>query len=108
MITADFKTKGGRIFKGIISGHAEFADSNDIVCASVSAVSFAVLNAVENIVGVSFGYETDNGYLLFVMPSDLQPNEQARVDDLLSTLYLYLTELEKDYKENIKVSKTEV
>lgn len=108
MITADFQTKGGRIFKGTVSGHAGYAETNDIVCASVSAVSFAVLNGIEKILGVSFGYEIDDGYLFFVMPDDLQPELLGRVSDLLDTLYLYLAELQKDYKENIKVSKTEV
>lgn len=108
MITADFHTKGGRIFKGTVKGHADFAQTNDIVCASVSAVSFAILNGIENVLGVSFGYEVSDGYLFFVLPDDLQPDTLGRVSDLLDTFYLYLTELEKEYKENIKVSKTEV
>ncbi|MBQ6998802.1 MAG: ribosomal-processing cysteine protease Prp [Clostridia bacterium] len=108
MIKVEIETKGGRIVKGIISGHAEFAESNDIVCASVSAVSFAILNGIENVLGIPFGYETADGYLYFTMPDDLEPHLADRVSDLLNTLYLYLLELEKQYGKNIRVSKTEV
>ena len=108
MIKANFESKGGRIFKGTISGHANFADANDIVCASVSSVSFAILNGIENVIGLTFGYEVRDGFLTFVMPDDMQPQQADRVGDLLDTFYLYLIELEKDYQDNIKVSKTEV
>lgn len=108
MIKVDIGTKSGKIVKGTISGHAGFAESNDIVCASVSSVAFAILNGIENVVGVPFGYETADGYLYFTIPDDLQPHLADRVQDLLKTLYLYLLELEKQYGKNIKVSKTEV
>lgn len=108
MIKVELKTKSGRIVSGTISGHAEFAESNDIVCASVSAVSFAILNGIENVLNVPFGYETRDGYLYFTMPDDLDPLKADRVSDMLETLYLYLIELENQYKENIKVTKTEV
>ncbi len=108
MIKVIFESKNGSFVKGEISGHAEFSDENDIVCASVSAVAFAVFNGIENVVGTQFGYEVKDGYLSFVMPDDLKPDTRKRVDDLLNTLYLYLIELERQYKQNIKVSKTEV
>ena len=108
MIKVDFKTKGGKIVQGTIKGHAQYAESDDIVCASVSSVAFAILNGIENVVGVSFGYETNDGYLYFTMPDDLKPLQAERVNDFLETLYLHLKELENQYKENIKVSKTEV
>ena len=108
MIKVNLKSKGGSIIAGEISGHAEFAEENDIVCASVSAVSFAVFNGIENVVGIDFGYEVRDGFLYFTIPDDLDAPARCRVDDLLNTLYLYLVELERQYKENIKVSKTEV
>ena len=108
MIKVELKTKSGNIVSGTISGHAEFAETNDIVCASVSAVSFAILNGIEKVLDVPFGYEVKDGYLYFTMPDDLTPQTADRVSDLLDTLYLYLIELENQYKENIKVSKTEV
>lgn len=108
MIKVELKTKSGRIVSGVISGHAEFAEANDIVCASVSAVSFAILNGIENVLNIPFGYETKDGYLYFTMPDDLQPHQAEKVSNLLDTLYLYLIELENQYQENIKVSKTEV
>ncbi len=108
MIKVELKTKGGRIVSGTVRGHAEFAEANDIVCAAVSAVAFAILNGIENVLCQPFGYEAEDGYLHFVMPEDMQPRQADRVSDLLDTLYLYLIELESQYKENIKVSKTEV
>ena len=108
MIRVIIETKNGSIVKGEIKGHAAYSESNDIVCASVSAVAFTVLNGIENVAGISFGYEQKDGYLLFVMPDDMDPEQRKRADDLLNSFYLYLLELEKQYKENIKVSKTEV
>ena len=108
MIKVELKTKDGNIVKGTISGHAGFAETNDIVCASVSSVAFAILNGIENVIGVPFGYETDDGYLYFTMPDDLEPSQADRVSDLLDTLELYLLELENQYRDNIKVFKTEV
>jgi len=108
MIKVDIKTKNGSIVRGEFSGHAMFSDTNDIVCASVSSVVFATLNGIENIIGISFVYEVKDGYLLFIMPDNIEPNKKQRVDDLLNTLYLYLVELEKQYEVNIKVVKTEV
>ncbi len=108
MISVELKTKSGRIISGTISGHAEYSEENDIVCASVSAVSFAVLNGIENVLHIPFGYETKDGFLYFTMPEDLTPQQADRVDDFLTTLYLYLVELENQYDENIRVTKTEV
>ena len=108
MIKVEFFTKDGKIKSATIEGHANFSDENDIVCASVSSVTFAILNGIENIIGVSFGYETKDGYLYFTMPDDLNPSDADKVDILLETLYLHLIELEKQYQENIIVSKTEV
>lgn len=108
MIKVIIETKNGSIVKGEIKGHANFSESNDIVCASVSAVAFAILNGIENVAGITFGYEQKDGYLLFVLPDDMDPVQRKRADDLLDSFYLYLIELEKQYKENIQVSKTEV
>ena len=35
--------------KIIISGHANYSDSNDIVCASVSSIMYTTVNAILNI-----------------------------------------------------------
>ena len=108
MIKVNFDSKDGSIIAGEISGHAGYAEENDIVCASVSAVAFAVFNGIENVVGVDFDGDVRDGFLSFTIPDDLDTPTRYRVDDLLDTLYLYLVELERQYKENIKVSKTEV
>ncbi len=108
MIKAEFFTKKGNIVKFVIDGHAGFSDGDDIVCASVSSVAWAVLNGLENVAGIKFGYETGEGYIYFVLPEDITKNDQKNAGLLLDTLYLYLTELEDQYPDYISLTKLEV
>ncbi len=108
MIKADFFTKEGNIVKFVIDGHAGYSDGDDIVCASVSSVAWAVLNGLENVAGIKFGYETGEGYIYFVLPEEINQNDQKKAGLLLDTMYLYLKELEDQYPDYISLTKLEV
>ena len=56
MIRVDIFRKKNNIVKLEMDGHAEYSEGDDIVCASASSVAFAVLNGIENVVGVNVGY----------------------------------------------------
>ena len=85
-----------------------FSDENDIVCAAVSAVTHLVLNGIENVVGVSFGYETEDGYLYFVLPEDVSLADREKLNVLLDSMFLFLINLEKQYSDNITIIESEV
>ena len=67
-----FRDKHGNIAKFECEGHSGYAETgSDIVCASVTSVIYAAMNGIENVLGISFGYEQGDGYILCVMPEDL-------------------------------------
>lgn len=108
MIRVDIFTTNSNITKIEMNGHAEFSDGDDIVCASASSVAFACLNGIEKVINVKFGYETGDGYLLFVLPDDLDRQTQDKVNILTETFALYIKELEAQYPAHVKVTELEV
>lgn len=103
-----YRNKNKDIVKAVFEGHSLFSDENDIVCAAVSAVTHLVLNGIENVVGVSFGYETEDGYLYFVLPEDVSLADREKLNVLLDSMFLFLINLEKQYSDNITIIESEV
>lgn len=109
MVTVKVLRKNGAMCGMELSGHAGYSDGgDDLVCAAVSSVSFAICNGMEKLAGVSFGYQTDDGYLYFVLPDDLDEDAQQKTQLLLGTLYLFLQELAGQYSGNIRLVESEV
>ena len=108
MIKAEFFTKKGSIVKFVLDGHAGYSDGDDIVCASVSSVAFAVLNGIENVLHIDFGYETGDGYLFFVLPEDVEETDRKHINILLDSMYLFFKETESQYPDNVQISELEV
>lgn len=104
-----FRDKEGNIVKFVCDGHTDYAgEGHDIVCASVSAVAFAVLNGIEKVLGVDFGYETGDGYLFFVLPDDVEKTDRKNINILLDTMYLFFKEIQSQYPDNVQISELEV
>ena len=91
---------GNRQLAGFeIRGHADFADiGKDIVCASVSSAALMAANTITEIIGAKADANADNGAMLFMVD---EPCE--RTETVLKGLELHLTELAKQYPENIKI-----
>lgn len=104
-----FRDSSENIIKMQISGHTGYSEEgSDIVCASVSSVVFMALNGIEKVLGIDFGYETDDGYLFFVLPEDLDDDDRKNINILLDSMYLFLTDLQKQYSGNICITELEV
>ena len=104
-----FRDKLGNIAKFECSGHSDYAEiGSDIVCASVTSVIYAAMNGIENVLGIIFGYEQSDGYILCVMPEELNEIETKHINILLESMFLFLKELEKQYPHNVSVSELEV
>lgn len=101
-----YRNNSSDIVKFIIDGHSEFADENDIVCSAISSVSYMVLNGIEKILNVKFGYEKKDGYLMFVLPEDVDKRNEVNI--LLDSMYLFLKSLEEQYPDNISIKEPEV
>lgn len=82
-----------------IKGHANYDDyGKDIVCASVSSIVITTINAVIEFDSESIYYEDLNNRILI---------EKLKDDDitnkLINNMIELLEELEKSYKDNIKI-----
>ena len=91
---------GNRQLAGFeIRGHADFADiGEDIVCASVSSAAFMAANTVTEIIGSDADVNADSGAMSLLVK---EPCE--RTVTVLKGLELHLTELSKQYPDNIKI-----
>ena len=82
-----------------IKGHANYDDyGKDIVCASVSSIVITTINAIIEFDPESIYYEALNNRILI---------EKLKDDDitnkLINNMIELLEELEKSYKDNIKI-----
>lgn len=82
-----------------IKGHANYDDyGKDIVCASVSSIVITTINAIIEFDPESIYYENLNNRILI---------EKLKDDDitnkLINNMIELLEELEKSYKDNIKI-----
>ena len=108
MIKVDIFYHNANVCKIEMDGHADYSDGEDIVCASASSVAFACLNGIEKVINVKFGYETGDGYLLFVLPDKLDKQVQDKVNILTETFVLFIKDLEAQYPANVTVTELEV
>ena len=82
-----------------IKGHAMFAESgSDVVCAAVSSAAYMAANTLTEIVGAKADASAQDGMMRVIL---IQPDEQT--ETVLRGLELHLTELSKQYPENIKI-----
>ncbi len=91
---------GNRQLKGFeISGHAMFAESGrDVVCAAVSSAAYMAANTITDVIGADAVAEAGEATMRVELNN---PNEQAEA--VLKGLELHLTELSKQYPQNIKI-----
>ena len=81
-----------------ISGHANYADSNDIVCASVSSIMYTTVNAILNINDQAITFEDDNNKCTITIKS-----HDDITDKLIDNMMILLTELKDKYPSNIEI-----
>ncbi len=91
---------GNRQLTGFeIRGHADFADiGEDIVCASVSSAAYMAVNTVTEIIGANADASADSGAMSLKIYESCE-----RTETVLKGLELHLTELSKQYPDNIKI-----
>lgn len=86
------------------SGHSMSAPKGeDLICAFVSSACLMTANTVTEITGAEAEACADDGYMKLEIK-----NSAGSAQDILNGLKLHLTELQKDYPENINVIISEV
>ena len=104
MIRIEF-FKSGDMLKGFeCKGHTGLADSGeDVVCAFISSACYLAANTVTEIIKLDARASAADGYMTLQIKSSPE-----KAQDILNGLVLHLTELQKDYPQNIKVTISEV
>ena len=104
MIRIEF-FKSGDVLTGFeCKGHTGLADfGEDVVCAFISSACYLAANTVTDIIKLDARSSDADGYMSLKINSSPE-----KAQDILGGLVLHLTELEKDYPKNIKVTITEV
>lgn len=83
-----------------LTGHAGAGLSgSDIVCAAVSSAALMTANTITEITGIHAEITERDGFLRLML-SDC---DAARCQELLKGFRLHLTELQKQYPNNLKV-----
>ena len=86
-----------------IKGHARYSEyGTDIVCASVSSIVGTIVNCIMNIDRDSIIYSDDGKVMTIKVIKD-----NSVVNTIISTMIELLKDLERQYKENIKVESEE-
>ena len=84
-----------------ISGHAKYAEhGKDIVCAAVSSIVTTSVNAILKFDANTISYKENNGYLKIDI---LKETKEVKL--IIKNMIELLEELEKQYKNNIKISR---
>ena len=85
-------------------GHSMSAPhGEDIICAFVSSACLMAANTVTEVIGIEAEAKAGEGYLKLMINASAKPAQ-----DILNGLKLHLSELQKDYPENINVIISEV
>ena len=80
-------------------GHSNTAEyGSDVLCAFVSSACYLTANTVTEVIGLNADARAEDGYMRL---SIKETPEKAQ--DILNGMKLHLTELQKDYPENIEI-----
>lgn len=103
MIRINF-TKRDNLTTGFeCKGHSMSAEAGqDIVCAFVSSACYMTANTVTEVIGLNADASATDGYMRLEIKES-----PIKAQDILNGMVLHLTELEKDYPDNIRVTITE-
>ena len=81
-----------------ISGHANYRDTNDIVCASVSSIMYTTVNAILNIDDKAIEYIDDNNKCVI----NINKHDEI-IDKLIDNMILMFKELSEQYPSNVEI-----
>ena len=99
MVRISFYKKGDMLTGFESKGHSNTAEyGSDVLCAFVSSACYLTANTVTEVIGLHADARAEDGYMRL---SIKETPEKAQ--DILNGMKLHLTELQKDYPENIEI-----
>ena len=103
MIRVSFYKKDGLYTGFECKGHSSLGEEgNDILCAFVSSACYMTANTVTEVLKLDASARDADGF----MRLDIK-DAPEKAQDILNGMLLHLTELQKDYPDEIKVITTE-
>lgn len=104
MIKVNFYKAENTIIGFEAKGHSMSAPhGEDLICAFVSSACLMAANTITDVIHLDATAEADDGYLKLMIKDSANSAQ-----DILNGLKLHLSELQKDYPENINVIISEV
>ena len=89
------------------TGHAEFSEKgSDIVCAGASAIIQTAIAGVDELLGVNFGIDQQDGDLYFTLPFLEDEMIESQTQLILGTMILGLRRIMQQYPENVRIIET--
>lgn len=98
-----FYNDDDKIVKVIVSGHANYKENDDIVCASISSITQTALLGLLNVVCLEIDYTVEDGYLSFDVPENLTFEDDLKVEAILNTMKEGLQDIQSGYKKFVKL-----
>ena len=86
-----------------IEGHANYSETEDIVCASVSSIMYTTVNGILELNHEAITYTDDKGLVTIKINSNDDVTKKL-IDNMISLF----KELETDYPKNVKIYKEEI
>ena len=85
-------------------GHAGYSKSGkDIVCASISSLTQAVVMGLQDVCYIGIRMTIDDGYLKVIIPQDIEDRKLRDAQVLLETLYIAIRDLQSGYSKYISM-----
>ena len=106
MTTAEFAMDGSRVTGFSIKDHSGFADAGeDILCAAVTSAVRLTECAVNDVLGLGAAVKVDEqrASVSLKLPRNLEGEADNVCQTLLTSLMVYLVQLQEEYPENIIV-----
>lgn len=86
----------------IISGHANYSNGEDIVCASVSSIMYTTVNAILRFDSNAIEYKDTKDQVSIKIK-----NNNKTTEVLIDNMIALLMELESQYPKNVKIKMEE-
>ncbi len=102
MINVTFVCFGNNFYEFHSEGHSGLSPGNDIVCAGVSALSYALLGTLLNIQNLQVEKEIKDGNMNIFVKSDTKA-VHAIANTVFTTIFIGLKQLQLTYPAHLKV-----
>ena len=92
-----------KIEKVTVNGHANFSNSDDIVCAGISALTQTAILGLIKVVGLDINYVIEDGFLSFTVPQNLSYEDNIKVDAIIQTMKEGILDIQSGYKKFVNL-----